>query len=142
MPFEQKDYDEINVIRPNILLVDDDPQIVYSLSYIFRKKNFNCDKCFNGLDALNMVHSKISSNLDSFYKLIIMDLQMPIMNGMEALKEMNKLLIEHNLTTKIVICSGDEDPKIIREIQDHGGEYAKKPLNIKQINSLISDIEI
>lgn len=78
---------------PNRILIVDDQgfnidavQVIlkYSIKMIDVKKI--CDKAFNGQQALDLVNKSIRKNEGEFcdYDLIIMDCNMPVMDGYEA----------------------------------------------------------
>ena len=60
------------------------------LNRIFTKHNFDVVTAENGFEAFNKVKNSIDGN-NNLFEIIILDLNMPIMNGIEACKKINKL---------------------------------------------------
>jgi two-component system chemotaxis response regulator CheY len=69
----------------NILIIDDSVTIRESLDFVLRKENFKVEQATNGQEGLE----KFKKN--SNYSLIIVDWNMPEMNGLEFLKEARKI---------------------------------------------------
>ena len=67
-------------MNKTILVVDDDPINRKLIVKILEKKSFNTIEANNGLEALNEINNK---NID----LILLDIVMPVMNGIEFLKQ-------------------------------------------------------
>lgn len=65
----------------DILVAEDIPENQVLLSLMLKKQNVNLEFANNGQDALNLFRSKK-------YDLFFLDIQMPIMDGMEVLKEL------------------------------------------------------
>jgi YesN/AraC family two-component response regulator len=66
-----------------ILVVDDEDIIRESLSYILRKEKYEVEEAANGKIAFKMLK-------ESSYDLMITDLEMPEMKGIELLDELRK----------------------------------------------------
>jgi CheY-like chemotaxis protein len=67
---------------PQILIVDDIDMNRYVLKQIFMSKfGIASDDATNGKEALQMVKGRSYQECCSCYKIIIMDFEMPIMNG-------------------------------------------------------------
>ena len=66
-----------------ILIVDDDPDVVEILSYNLLKQKYEVFKATNGNEGLVAV-------MESSPDLIILDIRMPEMNGIEMCREMKK----------------------------------------------------
>lgn len=62
---------------PKILLVDDDELSRRMMGLLLSEKGYNYDTASNGVEALEAVQAK-------FYSLVLMDIQMPLMDGFEA----------------------------------------------------------
>lgn len=74
-----------------ILIVDDIDMNRYILKQIFLSKfNLQCDEAINGREAVEAVKARAYQECCSSYKIIIMDYEMPIMNGIEASKKIKK----------------------------------------------------
>lgn len=120
----------IDIDKKEILIVDDmeDNQILTKL--MLKKFNFNFDFANNGKEALEKLLTKN-------YFLIFLDIQMPIMNGIEVLKilkEKNKLQYIIGLTA----YSGEDE---INEIILAGAkEVITKPLNKKFLQERVSNL--
>jgi len=65
--------------RLNVLIVEDNDLNAKFAEVILKKFNFNIDFATNGTIAIERF-------LNNFYDLILMDIQMPLMNGIEATK--------------------------------------------------------
>ncbi len=64
-----------------LLLVDDEPDILEFLSYNFRKKGYLVSTAINGVEGINKAAKELPD-------LIISDILMPEMDGIEMCKEM------------------------------------------------------
>ncbi|WP_437395656.1 response regulator transcription factor [Flagellimonas lutimaris] len=117
-------------MRKKILIVDDEPNIVMSLEYAFKKKDFEVFIARDGTEALEIAEKETPD-------LILLDIMMPEMDGYETLKRVrgNKKL-QH---TKVVFLSAKSKEKDIEKGLKMGADsYMTKPFSIKKI---ISDIE-
>ncbi|CDW80514.1 sensor kinase [Stylonychia lemnae] len=96
-----------------ILLVDDEPFNLITLQGLLDQYSIDkVDKCYNGKQAVE----KIKENFDKHclshqsYELVIIDNQMPVMNGIDACKEI-RIMQQNDLMsklTRIVLLTGDE----------------------------------
>lgn len=66
-----------------ILLVEDEEQLSEALGNILEKNNYTVDRVFNGEDGLDYILSDI-------YDLVILDIMLPKMNGLDVLKNARK----------------------------------------------------
>jgi DNA-binding response OmpR family regulator len=64
-----------------ILIVDDDPAIRSVLEALLEDEQFTPETASNGLEAVNMARENPPS-------LILMDLMMPVMSGIDAVREL------------------------------------------------------
>ena len=77
---------------PHILIVDDDEAIQAILTLALESENYQVTSAMSGLDALNL----LKENVDR-YDLMILDLYMPYMNGLEFAEQVKlQKLNEHH----------------------------------------------
>lgn len=95
----------------NVLIVEDDPMVaMINEQYVCRNKNFKVVKtCRNGQEALDFLDN---NTVD----LIIMDVFMPYMNGIEALKKIR----EKKIDTEVIMVTAANDPATLEETMHLG----------------------
>ena len=82
---------------PSVLIVDDEPSIVQSLSGLLSDEGYKVSTAFNGHDALKVIDSDSPD-------LVLLDIWMPGLDGIETLKEIKKynpVLKKHTLHKEI-----------------------------------------
>jgi PAS domain S-box-containing protein len=125
------EHESSNAILPclTILIVEDD-DISYSLlKETLIKVDIIVYRAKNGLEAINMIKEQSNINL------VLMDLKMPVMNGLEATRKIKEIRPK----TPIIIESGyasEED--IQRSIQAGCDDYMTKPIDLKLLLNKIS----
>ena len=109
-------------MQHTILIVDDEKITIHLIEkYLLKSKNnFLIIKAYNGKEAIEMAHLQ---NPD----LILMDWNMPIMNGIDAIRE-----LKNNIQTKnipIILHTDLDNSKEIQEALDAGAvDFIKKPI--------------
>ena len=115
----------------NILLVEDDEVDVMNVKRAFKKYKISNPLYIagNGLDALDMLrsHNGQSPQVPETRRLILLDLNMPKMNGLEFLHELRN---DENLkkTPVIVLTTSDEDRDRIEAYNLNVAGYILKPV--------------
>jgi len=111
--------------RYKILVVDDEPEIVKILEMFLAKSGFEVITALGGEKGLEALHSGIKPNL------MILDMKMPKVRGIDVLKEMKSL----NKEWPVIILSGSIDTKKHdEELKNLGcdqSEYFIKPVDLK-----------
>jgi len=116
----------------NVLYVEDNEDIIISTLGILKTFFTNIESAINGADGLE----KFKDN-PNYYDLIISDINMPKMNGLEMIKEIKQI----NNEIPIVITTAHNDyTYLIKAIEMKVDRYLMKPLDIKQIIDVLSDI--
>lgn len=107
----------LNLHGMNILIVDDNKMNLFIASKFLKKWQANVDEALNGSIAVNMVNAKI-------YDVIIMDLQMPVMDGFEASKIIKALYPD----LPIIALTADAMPETYNKALAAGmSDYLTKP---------------
>ena len=75
-----------------ILLVDDEPLNLLILSEYLASIHIEVDKAENGRIALDLIVKKNKDKCCQSYSIIMMDINMPVMNGILAIENINKLI--------------------------------------------------
>ena len=118
----------------NILVVDDLGLVVYQLSLILTKNNYNVILARSEPEALNIFNER------GPFEFVIMDLFMPEkQDGINLLTSLKKLVRQNNLPTRIFIMSVSKDKDTISELFSLGADnFIEKSQDWKSnlINSL------
>ncbi len=120
------------VVR-NILLVEDDPVNLQVISDMLKLKNHNVVAVTNGAEALDIYRS-------GMYDVILMDIQMPGMNGVETSKRIRQLEARERHTPVIAltahVLTGESEK--FREMGMDG--YVSKPIQMEELFHVIDTI--
>jgi CheY-like chemotaxis protein len=115
----------------NILLVEDDEVDVMNVKRAFKKNNITNPLYVagNGLEALAMLKASdgISAPIPPTRRLILLDLNMPKMNGLEFLQEL-RADPELRATPVIVLTTSDEDKDRVEAYRLNVAGYILKPV--------------
>lgn len=114
-----------------ILLIEDDELDVISVQRSLKKLNFPYElfTAYNGLEALDMLcGSAVRTPMDPLPDIILLDINMPKMNGIEFLKILSKSDKLKHIKVFIMTTSGDEQDRKTTEKLGVAG-YLIKPLN-------------
>lgn len=117
----------------DVCIVDDDKVFHFIMKKLFANNNIDVPHSFyiNGLEAINGIKSKIESGMD-IPDLILLDINMPIMDGWQFLDEFRKTKKEHNKikTTIYLVSSSDSqsDLEKAKEYKDEIKDYFFKPM--------------
>lgn len=94
----------------HILIVEDDPTLQEAYSFILTSVGHDTTSAYNGDKGLK--HAKKNS-----YDIILLDLHMPVMDGLEFLKAYKPA---HSPSTKIIVFSNMIEPEINRKAMELG----------------------
>lgn len=114
----------------NVLLVDDEVGFVESFSERLELRDFEISKAFSGQEALEILEK------DKIIEVVILDVKMPGMDGIETLAEIKK---NHPLV-EVMMLSGHADVESAIEGMKQGAfDYLMKPVDIDQIISKVNE---
>lgn len=89
----------------------------------------------NGFEGINFL--KILSELGKSPDLIFLDLDMPVMNGFEFLRQFNRLAKEENKNARIIVLTSSSNPSDYNLAKALGcSAYLEKPLTREKIKEI------
>ncbi len=116
------------MIKPKVLLVDDEVDFREVLRLRMEKRGLETDTAENGLQALEMVTGK---NYDA----VVLDLAMPGMDGIETLEK----LLQQKPDLQIIVLTGQATvEKGVMAMKMGAADFLEKPAEIK---ALVDKIE-
>ena len=113
-----------------LLIVEDEKQICDMVAKRLYDSGYEVDTCYDGEDALEYI-------LAENYDLIVLDLNLPGMDGMEILKELRT----YNDETKVLILSARGQIADKVEGLDAGAnDYMEKPFHLQELEARIRSL--
>lgn len=115
-----------------ILIVDDEPNIVMSLEYTFKKNNYEVFIARDGQEALDILKT-------NYPDVIILDVMMPMVDGYATLEQIRK---DPNLQhTKVMFLSAKNKERDIEKGISLGADvYMTKPFSIKKVVEKVEEL--
>ncbi len=119
-------------INNNILIVDDDLDLLNILQGLLEKYKYNIITAVNGKECLKELEK-------GFEGIIILDVMMPEMDGLETIKNMiHEGFIEFN---KIILLTAKKiQGKEFDDIYHHVDKYIHKPFDIDELIRAVDEL--
>ena len=112
--------------RETILVVDDNKEIVYSISELLKYEGYNTVKAYDGMEALKALEEK---RID----LILLDVMMPRMNGLSALMKLR----ENYHIPVIILSAKTEESDKVSGLMLGADDYVEKPYNPAELTARV-----
>jgi CheY-like chemotaxis protein len=128
----------------NILLVEDDEVDIMTVQRAFKKNNLLQDHqlfiAHDGLEALSLLRGEGEQQIPFHNRLILLDLNMPKMGGIEFLEE---LRADQTLqaTSVIVLTTSNEDRDKVEAYKFNVAGYILKPVTFDKFVETITVID-
>ena len=117
-----------------ILLVEDDRSLSRAVSTILQKNNYSVDCVDNGQLALDYLDQDI-------YDMVIMDIMMPVMDGLEAARQIRTLNRKDTKEIPIIAMTANAFQDDIRDCIDAGmNGHIAKPIDIEKMEAVILSV--
>ncbi|MFV8369047.1 response regulator transcription factor [Flavobacterium sp. LB2R40] len=115
-----------------ILIVDDEPNIVMSLEYTFKKNNFEVFIARDGQEALDILKNQLPD-------VIILDVMMPMVDGFATLEQIKKDdRLQH---CKVIFLSAkNKEIDIEKGLSLGANLYVVKPFSVKKLVEQVQDL--
>ena len=113
-----------------ILIVEDEKNLCDMIGKSLHNAGYEVDLCYDGEDALEMIYAEK-------YDLIVLDLNLPGVDGMEILRELRK----ENEETKVLILSARSQIADKVDGLDAGAnDYMEKPFHLQELEARIRSL--
>lgn len=114
----------------NILVVDDNKINLLITQKTIEKFNYQCSAASSGKEALELLDSEI-------FDVILMDINMPILNGFET----TKLIRQREIKTPIIALTAFDKEEITEEAISAGfNDIICKPFDSRQLHKVINEV--
>lgn len=114
--------------KKKVLVVDDQYGIRVLLYEVFGKEGYNTFQAANGKQALDIV-------VDESPDMVILDMKIPGMDGLEILKEIKKI----NKEIKVIMMTAYGELDMIKEATDLGAiTHFTKPFDIDELRLAVN----
>ena len=115
-----------------ILLVDDEPDILEIVGYNLRNEGYQIFTASNGLEAIKLAKKHIPH-------LILLDIMMPEMDGIEACEKIRKINSLENVIISFLTARG-EDYSQVAGFESGADDYITKPVKPKVLVSKVKSL--
>ncbi len=113
-----------------ILLVEDERDLSNAIIRVLKNSKYDVDAVYDGEDALNHLHQ-------NQYEIVITDLMMPKMDGIELIKQMRK---ENNSTPVLILTAKSQVDDKVEGLDAGADDYLTKPFSIKEFLARIRSL--
>jgi|SRR5579862_336183 len=114
--------------RPTVLIIDDSPEVQRYLRVVLETDNYHVEVADNGEKGVEQLRGGCRPAL------VLLDMHMPGMNGLQTLRCIRELQPE----LKVVMCSSESDPAIVREAALLGAQaYLVKPVRHLYLSAVL-----
>lgn len=118
---------EFDLSRLNILLAEDNMMNIFFMKQLFKRWNITADIAENGAEVISLLENK-------HYDVILMDMHMPILDGMEAAKRIRQSADPVKANTYIIALTASVSDHIQTRIKEYGmNDYLPKPFELEDL---------
>jgi CheY-like chemotaxis protein len=118
---------------PSVLVVDDEPQVVWVLQFSLEAEGYTTYAASNGIEALNEIAQHRPA-------MMVLDIMMPGMDGWSVLEEMLKLPDDER--PRVVIVSALSSLRDRAKAAELGADaYVPKPFNVDELLEVLHGLE-
>ncbi len=116
----------------NILVVDDNQDLLETFSMILRRRGFQVDTAENGVSAVDKFKAQ-------HFDIILMDIVMPEMNGVEAFRKIREM----SPGATVILMTAYSEDELIKAALDEGVHcVVHKPISIDKMIATIKEAAV
>ena len=122
-----------DALRTSVLVVDDEPQVVWVLQFSLEAEGYTTFAARDGQQALHAI-------AEHHPKLMLLDIMMPTMDGWGVLEEMMQLPREER--PRVVVVSAMANLSDRAKAAEMGADaFMPKPFNVDDLLGVLQDLE-
>jgi len=110
-----------------ILVVDDQPLVVEELCEFLESSGYRCVPCQSSLQAIERFSE------DTEIGLVLSDLHMPDMDGIQLIQELQRLAGKHRVFEAIMLTGRADKQDVIKALRAGIADYYQKPINLDEL---------
>ena len=116
----------------NVLVCDDEKDIVSALQIYLKSEGYQVFSAYNGKEALKIINRED-------IQLVLMDIMMPVMDGLEATRRIRTCTHPRGATVPIIAISANAFADDIQKAKNAGmNEHLAKPFEMEKVLRTIS----
>lgn len=113
-----------------ILIIEDETNLCNSIAEGLRMDGYEVDSCQDGLDALELCEAE-------HYDLILLDLNLPGIDGMEVLRRLRK---EDEETRVLILSARGQIRDKVRGLDAGANDYLTKPFHFEELEARVRSL--
>lgn len=121
-------------MHANVLVVENSPSLRWIYVQLFTKLGIPVDCAANGAEALQRIQR-------TWYRLIVMDVDLPLVNAWETVKEI-RILEATGRCKRALITAVTSESQAQTRLHAGMDYYLKKPLSLEDIRCLLKEARI
>lgn len=114
-------------MQEEILVVDDEPQMLIAINETLRRRGYSVSTAGSGMEALRRLR-------DKYYQLVITDLRMPEVSGLELLRKVKNLAPQ---TPVILLTAYGTVQNAVEAMKDGAYDYLLKPFSSESLENVV-----
>jgi len=114
--------------RPSILVVDDEQSMLIYTKTLLETSNYSVDTANSGEEALHKVRSRKPD-------LMLIDMQMPRMNGLETIQACKKLIPDQRI---VMVSCVTETQNVVKAMRLGALDYMTKPIYKAELDAVVA----
>lgn len=130
------------MILPKVICIDDDPIALLLSKLVISKANFASEIITlpNGQDALSFLEQQQIADHEQL--IILLDLNMPVMDGWEFLEQFSDKIYQIHHNAKIILLSSSIDPNDIQKSRQFNMvlDFFPKPLTKEMLYGVLEKL--
>ena len=124
---------ELGSLGTSVLVVDDEPQVVWVLQFSLEAEGYTTFAARDGLQAMNAI-------AEHHPNLMVLDIMMPTMDGWSVLEEMMQLPREER--PRVIVVSAMANLRDRAKAAEMGADaFMPKPFNVDDLLGVMHNLE-